>query len=124
MRYRPEDDSVQLVYTVRQDPPVGPGLSLGSAEVKERYWMIAPFAFEDGTIWSGRPFSRLKIRERRHEVLPPPDPRLNRPVGNWHGLEYLPDQHALLASRDDGVWLLKLSSAPANIHVSEKEPAP
>ncbi len=124
VRYRPEDDSVQLVYSVRQDPPVGTGLSLDSAEVKERYWMIAPFAFEDGSIWAGRPFSRLHIRERRHEVLPPPDPRLNRPVGNWHGLEYLPDQHAMLASLDDGVWLLELSSATTNNPVREKEPTP
>ena len=108
VRYRPAGDSVQLVYTVRQDPPVGPGLSLGSAEVQERYWMIAPFAFENDAIWSGRPFSRLRIQERRHEVLPPPDPRLNRPVGRWHGMEYLPDSHALLASMDNGVWLLKL----------------
>lgn len=108
VRYRPAGDSVQLVYTVRQDPPVGPGLSLGSAEVQERYWMIAPFAFENDTIWSGRPFSRLRIQERRHEVLPPPDPRLNRPAGRWHGMEYLPDSHALLASMDNGVWLLKL----------------
>ena len=110
VRYRPEDDSVQLVYAVRQDPPVGPGLSLGSAEVKERYWMIAPFAFENDTIWSGRPFSRLQIRERQHEVLPPPDPRLNRPAGNWLGLDVLPDKQALLASLDSGVWLLKLKS--------------
>jgi hypothetical protein len=124
VRYRPENDSVQLVYTVRQDPPVGAGLSVGAAEVKERYWMIAPFAFEDSTIWSGRPFSRLHIPERRHEVLPPPDPRLNRPAGKWHGLEYLPDQHALLASLNDGVWLLKLSSTTTDVHASEKEPAP
>ena len=124
VRYRPEDDSVQLIYTVRQDPPVGPGLSMGSAEVKERYWMIAPFAFEDSTIWSGRPFSRLKIRERRHEVLPSPDPRLSRATGSWHSLDYLPDPHALLASRVDAVWLLKLPSAATDDHESEKEPAP
>ena len=110
VRYDPLDDSVQLVYAVRQDPPVGPGLPLGSAEVKERYWMIAPFAFEHDTIWSGRPFSRLQIRERQHEVLPPPDPRLNRPAGNWLGLDVLPDKQALLASLDSGVWLLKLKS--------------
>ena len=72
--------------------------------------MIAPFAFENDTIWSGRPFSRLQIRERQHEVLPPPDPRLNRPAGNWLGLDVLPDKQALLASLDSGVWLLKLKS--------------
>ena len=70
--------------------------------------MIAPFAFENDAIWSGRPFIRLRIQERRHEVLPLPDPRLNRPAGRWHGMEYLPDSHALLASMDNGVWLLKL----------------
>ena len=84
--------------------------------------MIAPFAFEDDSIWAGRPFSRLRIRERQHEVLPPPDPRLNRPVGHWLGLEYLPGPHALLASLDDGIWLLKLTSAPAIIHEREKAP--
>ncbi len=122
VRYQPADGSVQLVYTVRQDPPVGAGLPVGSAEVKERYWMIAPFAFEDDSIWAGRAFSRLRIRERQHEVLPPPDPRLNRPVGHWLGLEYLSDPHALLASLDDGIWLLKLTSEPAIIHEREKAP--
>ena len=84
--------------------------------------MIAPFAFEDDSIWAGRAFSRLRIRERQHEVLPPPDPRLNRPVGHWLDLEYLPDPDALLASLDDGIWLLKLTSEPAIIHEREKAP--
>ncbi len=109
VRYRPESESLQLVYTVRQDPPVGPGLTLGSAEIAERYWMIAPFAFENGTIWSGRPFSRLRVRECQHEVLAAPDPSLRRPTGHWHGLEYLPDQPALLVSMTDKIWLLKLN---------------
>jgi|GEM_PF-3966838 hypothetical protein len=124
VRYRPEEDSVQLVYTVRQDPPVGPGLSLGSAEVKERYWMIAPFAFENDTIWSGRPFSRLRVQKRRHDVLPPPDPRLKRPSGRWHGMDYLPDQNALLASLDNGVWLLKLKPRGAAVRENPEEAAP
>lgn len=124
VRYRPEDDSVQLVYTVRQGPPVGPGLSLGSAEVKERYWMIAPFAFENDTIWSGRPFSRLRVRERRLDVLPPPDARLSRPSGRWHGMDYLPDQNALLASLDNGIWLLKLKPRGAAVRGNPEEAAP
>ena len=124
VRYDSTDDSVQLVYTVRQDPPVGPGLALGSAEVKERYWMIAPFAFEDGTIWSGRPFSRVHVRERRHETLPPPDPRLSRATGSWHSLDYLPDPHALLASKVDAVWLLKLPPAAPDDHDTDQEPSP
>ena len=124
VRYRPEDDSVQLVYTVRQGPPVGPGLSLGSAEVKERYWMIAPFAFDNDTIWSGRPFSRLRVRERRHDVLPPPDARLSRPSGRWHGMDYLPDQNALLASLDNGIWLLKLKPRGAAVRGNPEEAAP
>lgn len=108
VRFDPKDDSVQLVYTVRQDPPVGPGLTLGSAEVQERYWMIAPFAFDNGCIWSGQPFSRLCIRERSHEVLKPPDPRLSRIPAYWHGLDYIPEHHALLASMVDTVWRLTL----------------
>jgi len=108
VRYQPEDDSVQLVYTVRQDPPVGPGLTIGSAEVQKRYWMVAPFAFENSAIWSGQPFSRLFIGESRHEVLALPDPRMSRNLAYWHRLEYLPDPHALLASMVDAIWLLKL----------------
>lgn len=86
--------------------------------------MIAPFAFEDGTIWSGRPFSRLHIPERRHEVLSPPDPRLNRSTGNWHSLEYVPDQHALLASMTDQIWLLKLPREAVGTTENEQEAKP
>lgn len=124
VRYHPEDDRVQLVYTVCKDPPVGPGLSLGSAEVPERYWMIAPFAFENETIWSGRPFSRLRIPGRQHEVLNPPDPSLSRLTGHWHSLDYIPDEHALLVSMTDKIWLLKLLPEATGSGGGEKEQAP
>ena len=103
---------------------MGPGLAPASAEVQERYWMIAPFAFEDGTLWSGRPFSRLNIPERRQEVLSPPDPRLNRPTGSWHSLEFIPDQQALLASMTDQIWLLRLLREVAEVTEKEQETKP
>lgn len=124
VRYHPEDDRVQLVYTVRKDPPVGPGLTLGSAEVPERYWMVEPFAFENETIWSGRPFSRIHIREHQHEVLNPPEPRLSQLTGHWHGLDYLPDQHALLVSMTDKIWLQKLLPGETGSGGGEQKRAP
>lgn len=124
VRYHPEGDRVQLVYTVRRDPPVGPGLTLGAAEVKERYWMIAPFAIENETIWSGRPFSRLQIQESRHEVLTPPAPDLNRVTGDWHSFNYLQEEHALLVSMTDKIWLLKLTPAGSAIHENEQKVVP
>ena len=124
VRYQPDEDSVQLVYTVRQGPPVGPSLTLSSAEVKERYWMIAPFAFDNDTIWSGRPFSRLRVQARRHDVLPPPDPRLNPPTGRWYTLDYLPEQNALLASLNNGIWLLKLNTNETETGRQQEEAMP